>query len=75
MHKLLHCWASLLQVLLPHSCLAAFALSLGELPSTLLLRLTHRESSVCVGVADFVDDHRVLQSLQLPAGGSDRCVA
>ena len=50
------------QVLLPHSCLAAFAMSLGELPATLILRLTHRGPSVCVGVADFVDDQRVLQA-------------
>lgn len=57
------------KVMLPHSCLTALAIALGgELPPTLLLRLTHRECSVCVGVADFVDDQAVLSALQLPAG-------
>ena len=57
------------KVLLPHSCLAAFAMGLGELPATLLLRLTFHESSVCVGVADFVDDRQALELMRSGAAG------
>lgn len=45
------------KVLLPHSCLMAIAAVLGgDLPTTLLLRLSHMDSTVYVGVADFVSD-------------------
>lgn len=45
------------KVLLPHSCLQAIAMLVGgALPTTMLLRLTYMESSVYVGVADFVPD-------------------
>ena len=53
------------KVLLPHSCLAAFAAVLGgALPTTLLLRLTYMESSVYVGVADFVADRTACEWLR-----------
>ncbi|KAL1507072.1 hypothetical protein AB1Y20_007933 [Prymnesium parvum] len=48
------------KVLLPHSCLTILAMALGELPATLLLRLTFHESSVYVSVADFIDDEKAL---------------
>ena len=45
------------KVLLPHSCLMAIAAVLGgEMPTTLLLRLTYHESVVYVGVQDFIQD-------------------
>lgn len=49
------------KVLLPRSCLMAFAF-LGELPATMLLRMTFHERSVHVGVADFVDDEAALDA-------------
>lgn len=62
------------KVVLPHSCLQAIAMILGgDLPSTILLRLTFRESSVFAGVADFVPDAKCLQWLrprdELPPSG------
>ena len=49
------------KVLLPRSCLMAFAF-LGDLPTTMLLRMTFHERSVHVGVADFVDDEAALDA-------------
>ena len=43
------------KVMLPNSCLMALSF-LGDLPSTMLLRMTYHERSVYVGVADFVED-------------------
>jgi hypothetical protein len=48
------------KVVVPQSLLGALAFVLGgELPRTLLLRLSHRESSVCVGIDEFVDDSEI----------------
>lgn len=48
------------KVVVPQSWLGALAFVLGgELPRTLLLRLSHRESTVCVGVDEFIDDSEI----------------
>ena len=44
------------KVLLPQACLAALLSSLGGMPPTLLLRLSHGTSKLYVGVAEFIDD-------------------
>ena len=49
------------KVMLPSSCLMALSF-LGDLPSTMLLRMSFHERSVHVGVADFMDDGKIFDA-------------
>lgn len=58
------------KIVVPRSWLTALALVLGgELPRTLLLRLSHHESTVCVGVDEFAEDAEIFAAAEAAGCG------
>jgi len=61
------------RIILPQSCLAVFSQFLGDMPSTLLLRLVASNNSSCVvGVAEFLSDEQCAALLAVAAGPAAR---
>jgi hypothetical protein len=60
------------KILLPQSALHALLAKLSEMPSTLLLRLSHEGSAAYVGVAEFVEDAEMSALLARVAGQAVR---
>jgi hypothetical protein len=60
------------KVLLSQSCLAALVSTLGGMPATLLLRLSHGGKSLFVGVAEFTDDKTSADMLRSVLGTGGR---
>ena len=60
------------KILLPQSALHALLAKLPEMPSTLLLRLSHEGSAAYVGVAEFIEDAEMSALLTRVAGQAVR---